>query len=180
MSFGRQIIVLFGSFFVSFPYIRCFFYGLIRYQLNNSAYKKRKKRQSFKEWLFYDRFKEEIPKILRVIYYSILIIHLFCLISCIFIYITGLPSDIGRIFAVFLFNFDGVWMSVIGILFWTPRRPDWAFERWIKIKRGQKKHNNWDDKKTKKSRINSIIMLVVVYLFIFTIPIFKVIINSRG
>ena len=78
MSLKNQIVVIFLCFLVSFIYIRGFLYGIKRYQLNNSAYKKRKKGETFKEWLFYIRYKEEIPKILRVLYYSVLIIHPTC------------------------------------------------------------------------------------------------------
>lgn len=139
MSLKNQIVVIFLCFLVSFIYIRGFLYGIKRYQLNNSAYKKRKKGETFKEWLFYIRYKEEIPKILRVLYYSVLIIHPTCLIACLFAYIIRLPLNIGRILATAIAGLDAAWMLVIALLFWSPG-PDYAYERWIIKKRGQKQN----------------------------------------
>ena len=102
MSFRNQIIAVVLAFFLSFYYIRSFLWGVKRYQLNNSAYKKRKKGESFKEWLFYSRYKEEIPKILRVFYYSLLIIHPACLIICLFAHIITLPLNIGEALVIFI------------------------------------------------------------------------------
>ena len=136
MSFKNQIIVILLSFLIAFLDVRGFFYGIKRYQLNNSAYKKRKKEETFKEWLFYSRYKEEIPKILRVLYYTVLIIHPTCLIVCLIVHIITLPLNLGEALAFFIAGFDVVWMLVIGLLFWSPGR-DYAYERWITKKRGQ-------------------------------------------
>ena len=105
--------------------------------MRRNAYKKRKKGETFKEWLFYSRYKEEIPKILRVLYYTVLIIHPVCLIACVFAYIITLSLNLGEVLAIFIAGFDVVWMLVIALLFWSPGR-DYAYERWITKKRGQK------------------------------------------
>ena len=139
MSFRNQIIVILLCFLISFLYVRGFFYGIKRYQLNNSAYKKRKKGETFKEWLFYSRYKEEIPKILRVLYYSVLIIHPTCLIVCLFAHIITLPLNLGGALAFFIAGFDVVWFLVIALLFWSPG-PDYAYERWIRKNRGKKRN----------------------------------------
>lgn len=136
MSFHNQIIVILLCFLLSFFDIRGFLYGIKRYQLNNSAYKKRKKGETFKEWLLYSRYKEEIPKALRVLYYSVLIIHPACLIACLLVFIIKIPLNIGAILAIAIAGFDVVWMLVIALLFWSPGR-DYAYERWITKKRGQ-------------------------------------------
>lgn len=136
MSLKNQMVVIVLCFLISLLDIRGFFYGIKKYQLNNSAYKKRKKGETFKEWLLYSRYKEEIPKILRVLYYSVLIIHPVCLLTCLFIYIIELPLSVGGILATAIAGFDVVWMLVISLLFWTPGR-DYAYERWITRKRGQ-------------------------------------------
>ena len=138
MSFKNQVIVILLCFLIAFLDIRGFLYGIKRYQLNNSAYKKRKKGETFKEWLFYGRYKEEIPKILRVFYYTVLIIHPVCLIACVFAHIITLPLNLGEALAFFIAGFDVVWMLVIALLFWNPG-PDYAYERWITKKRGQKR-----------------------------------------
>ena len=138
MSFKNQVIVILLCYFISLVFLRGFLYGVKRYQLNNSAYKKRKKGENFKEWLFYSRYKEEIPMILRVLYYTVFIIHPVCLIACLFEYIITLPLDLGGSLAVFIAGFDVVWMLVIALAFWSPGR-EYAYERWIIKKRGQNK-----------------------------------------
>ena len=138
MSLRNQIIVIILMFFLSFCSLRVFLYGIKRYQLNNSAYKKRKKGENFREWLFYTRYKEEIPKILRVLYYAVLIIHPVCVITCLLTHITILPINVGEALAIFIAGFDVIWMLVLALLFWSPG-PDVAYERWITKRRGQKR-----------------------------------------
>ena len=131
-----DFVLIIGFYLIVMVYIRGFLYGLKRYQLNLSAYKKRKKGETFKEWLLYSRFKEEIPKILLVLYYIVVTIHPVCLIACVFSYILSL--NIGRALLIFIMGFDSAWMLVLMLLFWTPSGDD-AYERWITKKRGQKK-----------------------------------------
>lgn len=139
MSFQGLIIVIALCLLISVFYVRGFLYGIIRYQLNNSAYKKRKKQQSFKEWLFYSKYKEEIPKTLRILYYSVLLIHLAGITVCFVFAIIKLPVSVGRIIAITIAIYDAVWILVIALLFWSPG-PDYAYERWITKKRGQKRN----------------------------------------
>ena len=61
MKISEQFIGLLIMSIAYFIVIRWINLGFIRYQLNNSAYKKRKKGMSFKEWCFYSRYKEEVP-----------------------------------------------------------------------------------------------------------------------
>lgn len=136
MSLKDQVFVILGSFFLSMLYLRSLLSGIIRYQLNLSAYKKRKKRQTFREWLFYSRYKQEIPRILRVLYFTILIIHPACLIAGLFV-----SLNTGGTIAKAIWILDGVWMMVIALLFWSPG-PGFAYERWIIRKRGQKRSRN--------------------------------------
>lgn len=138
MSFKNQVIVIILCYFLSVFFIRGFLYGIIRYQLNNSAYKKRKKGTTFREWLFYNRYTKEIPKILRILYYFVLLIHPMCLIISVFVYLMKLPFNIGEILATTLVGFDDVWILAIALLFWSPGR-DFAYERWISKNRGQKR-----------------------------------------
>ena len=49
MSLGGQMFVILGSYALALMFIRGFLYGVKRYQLNNSAYKKRKRQESFKD-----------------------------------------------------------------------------------------------------------------------------------
>ena len=138
MNFKNQVIVIILCYFISFLYARGFLYGIKRYQLNNSAYKKRKKGESFKEWLGYNRYTEEIPKVLRILYYFVLLIHPTCLITCVFIHFIKLPFNVGEILATAIAGFDVVWMLVIAVLFWSPGR-NYSYERWIPKKSGRKR-----------------------------------------
>jgi len=137
MSLGRQFILILIGYSLALIFIRGFLYGVKRYQLNNSAYKKRKRQESFKEWLFYSRYKEEIPKILRILYFVVLIVHPVAIIACLFVYLIKVPWNIGEMLAIHIFRFDFIWIMAIALLFWSPG-PDFAFDRWIKKTRGQK------------------------------------------
>jgi len=78
ISFPYQILGILIGFLLEFLYARGFLNGIKCYQLNRNAYKKRKKGETFKEWLFYDRWKNEIPKIF-LIYQSLRhICHTWC------------------------------------------------------------------------------------------------------
>lgn len=138
MSLRNQIIAILGCYLLSLLYARGFFYGIKRYQLNNSAYKKRKKEETFKEWLFYSKYKDEIPKALRLLYYSVLIIHPACVIACLITHTITMPLDIGGMLASVIVFFDAAWMFLLGLFFWSSK-PGFAYDRWIAKKRGQKK-----------------------------------------
>lgn len=138
MSLGGQIFVVIICYLLSFLYIRGFLEGIKYYQLNTSARKKRKKGQTFKEWLLYSRYREEIPKILLIGYFLIVAIHLLALISCIIFNLIKPLDGFGHILAKGILMFDGLWMIIIQLLFWQAK-PGFKYERWIKKKRGNKK-----------------------------------------
>lgn len=130
-----SVLILFS---ISFFYIRSFLSGIKTYQLNNSAYKKRKKGETFKEWFFYTRWKKEIPKILLVLYYVVILIHFMYLITAIlFVFIIKLSFDIKRIVIDFLWWFDVLWILLLALLFWSPKT-GYPYKRWIVKRRGQK------------------------------------------
>ena len=139
MSIKNQIIVVVLCFLMSFFYIRGFLYGVKRYQLNKSAYRKKVKGETFKEWLIYSRFREEIPKTLLILYFLVLLIHSVCLFVCLLLYIIKLPQEIGGTIAKIVAYFDLTWTVIIALLFWSPGR-DYAYDRWIIKKRGQKRN----------------------------------------
>lgn len=138
MSLGGQIFVVIICYLLSFLYIRGFLGGVKYYQLNNSARKKRKKGQTFKEWLLYSRYREEIPRILLIGYLVIVAIHPLVLISCIIINFIKPLDGFGPTLAKGMFVFDGLWIITIQLLFWQAK-PGFKYERWIKKKRGNKK-----------------------------------------
>ena len=139
MSLTSQIIVILILYIFCFFDIRFFLYGIKRYQLNNSAYKKRKEGETFKEWFFYTRYKEEIPKILLALYFYVLIIHPLSILACFLVHAIKLPSSIGEGIALCTVLIDCVGGLLLGLLFWSPTRRDYPYERWIAKKRGQKK-----------------------------------------
>lgn len=67
---------------VAFVIIRSNISGILDYQLNRSALKKRKKDETVKEWLLYSRFREEIPKAILVLYFVILAVHPAAMLVC--------------------------------------------------------------------------------------------------
>ncbi len=138
MSLERQILLVMLCYLLSFFYIRMFIWGVIGYQLNNSALKKRRKGLTFKEWLFYTRYREEIPKVLIAVYMVMLLIHPIVLITCVVLYFLLGMNEVGPMLAkgVSLFFFG--WRLIYFLMFWSPR-PGIPFERWIKKKRGTRK-----------------------------------------
>lgn len=145
-----QIIVIFFIFCIAFICIRGFLTGVKSYQLNKSALKKRRKSESFKERMLYSKFKEEIPKALLLLYFSILIVHPVAIVVCILLRFidTDISFNIGGIIAKTIFYFDIAWMLIIMLLFWTPGT-GFAYERWITRNRGQKKSSRTKDGKWK-------------------------------
>ena len=136
MSFPEQVFVILACFFIGFIYYRGYLAGMKRYQLNNSALKKRRKEETFKDWLFYSKFKEEIPPFFLIIYFGILLIHLISLIICfIFEYIFKLSFNLGDLVARSIYYFDVIWMFIHLLLCHSPRR-DAPYERWVTKKRG--------------------------------------------
>ena len=130
MNFKNQITVISLLFILSFLFLRMFFYGIKRHCLNNSAYKKRKKGETFLEWLFYSRYKKEIPRILRIHYILVVLIHLFCFMFCALLYIVHRPTLAGDIAARIVFWFDVIWILIIALLF-SGSKPGFIYERWI-------------------------------------------------
>lgn len=137
ISLQGQILIILLGFLGEFSYVRALLYGVKLYQLKRSAYKKRKKGETFKEWLFYDRWKNEIPKILLIYYYAIGIIHAVGLFECWFFHMLYLKYPVGTVIAKGIVYLDSACIFIIGILFWSPKS-DIPYERWIVKRRGQK------------------------------------------
>lgn len=150
MSIERQILVISLMLIVMFLFFRSFYAGIKTYQLNNSAYKKRKKGETFREWLLYSRWKKEIPKGLILLYYSVLLIHLVGIIICLLIHFANLPiivdsMYIGEVIVRSVFVGDAILWLTIKLLFWSHGRTT-PYERWIAKRRGQKKKKRyWKD-----------------------------------
>lgn len=138
MNIYYQIFVVVVCYLLAFLFIRWFLWGVKEYPLNTSARKKRKRGQTFKEWFLYSRYREEIPKILIILYFSIVLIHPLILLCCIvFLFIKSL-AIVGPLIATGIALFDGLWLLILLILFWSPGK-DIPYERWIKRKRRNEK-----------------------------------------
>lgn len=135
MILRNQIILICLQFLISFLLLRQFISGIKLYQLNRSAYKKRKKEETLKEWFFCSRFKEEIPKIIIRFYLGVMTIHCICLITCIALYFTSYSYVVGRIIALGIYWFDASWIIAFIVLFNCPFSRDWAYDRWITKRR---------------------------------------------
>lgn len=116
MKWFEFFLVILISFILSFVDLRFFFGGLIDYQINKSARKKRRQGMTFKEWFFYLRFRNEIPKVLLILYFTVLIVHLLVLVFGSFI-----PT--WRYFLSKIFYIDSLMALLLGILFWQ-KSPD--------------------------------------------------------
>ena len=135
MRLQNQIAIILLCWAVDFFYIRWLLSGIISYQLNNSADKKRKKGRRFKEWFLYSRYREEIPKILLLLYFVIVFGHPLMTLVCLFLYLVGPYPEIGRVLVTGVMIFDFGWQVIYVLAFWTrDSKPDYS--RWIKKKRG--------------------------------------------
>lgn len=136
MNLKRQVALIMICWILSFCGIRQENSGIILYQLNNSAWRKRKKGMTFKEWFLYTRYREEIPKILLLLYFVIAFGHPLVLAICFLLHLLGPYPEIGGNLAKGAMWFDLGWMLILEIAFWN--WPDRAhnYSRWIKKRRG--------------------------------------------
>lgn len=122
---------------VAFVIIRSNISGILDYQLNRSALKKRKKDETVKEWLLYSRFREEIPKAILVLYFVILAVHPAAMLVCYVVHCTKASVGISTGAAYFILFFNAAWTSVLSLLFRPGKDKRIRYERWIKRRRGQ-------------------------------------------
>lgn len=139
MLLKHQVLAIILIFFICFYFLRGFLSGMKWYQLNKSALKKKKKGETFVQWLLYLKFKEEIPFGWRLFYYLVCTLHFFCIFVCIVLRLVSMEVSlhIGRKVVVGLLHFDAVWNFVIYFAFHS-RDPlnRVKYERWIKKKKG--------------------------------------------
>lgn len=134
----RMLLALSLAFLLAYFFYRGFLWGLKLYRLNNSAYKKIKKGETFKEWFLYSRYRDVIPKPLLVFYFFFLALHAAAFLICIILHFCVGAWVLYIVRAVVIF--DGAWIVLVGILFWS-KEPGFAYDRWIK-KRYKKSGKN--------------------------------------
>lgn len=120
---------------LSFWIIRWYLWGIKIYPLNSSARKKRKKGETIREWFFYTRYRQEIPKFFLGLYFVVLIVNMAALLVWIVQHFMGPYPDVGYLIFLCLAAFDGAWMLLLRLMFWS-RDGDMPYERWAPKKRG--------------------------------------------
>lgn len=136
MNIQRQTALILICWALATFYIRWINSGIISYQLNNSAYKKRKKGMRFKEWFLYSRYREEIPKIFLLLYFVIVFGHPLMVLVCLLLHLVGPYPEIGGVLAKGVAIFDFGWLMLYILAFWAGRGSGPHYSRWIKKKRG--------------------------------------------
>lgn len=136
LNLQRQIALIMICWALALFYIRWIISGIIAYQLNNSALKKRQKGITFKERLLYSRYCEEVHKVFLYLYFLIMIGHPLVLFVCLILRVLGPYDGIGGILAKGVAGFDLGWLLLYILAFWVGRGSGPHYSRWIKKKRG--------------------------------------------
>lgn len=122
---------------LSFWIIRWYLWGIKIYPLNPSARKKRKKGETIREWFFYTRYRQEIPKFFLGLYFVVLIVNVAAILVWIIQHFMGPYPDVGYLIFLCLAAFDGAWMLLLRLMFWS-RDGSMPYERWAPKKRGMR------------------------------------------
>lgn len=130
-----QLIGILLCWLLSFWIIRWYLRGIKIYPLNPSARKKREKGETIREWFFYTRYRQEIPKFFLGLYFVVLIVNMAALLVWIVQHFMGPYPDVGYLIFLCLAAFDGAWMLLLRLMFWS-RDGDMPYERWVPKKRG--------------------------------------------
>ena len=133
----EQLIGILLCWLLSFWIIRWYLRGIKIYPLNPSARKKRKKGETIREWFFYTRYRQEIPKFFLGLYFVVLIVNMAALLVWIVQHFMGPYPDVGYLIFLCLAAFDGAWMLLLRLMFWS-RDGSMPYERWAPKKRGMR------------------------------------------
>lgn len=132
-----QLIGILLCWLLSFWIIRWYLRGIKIYPLNPSARKKRKKGETIREWFFYTRYRQEIPKFFLGLYFVVLLVNMAALLVWIVQHFMGPYPDVGYLIFLCLAAFDGAWMLLLRLMFWS-RDGSMPYERWVPKKRGMR------------------------------------------
>ena len=132
-----QLIGILLCWLLSFWIIRWYLWGVKIYPLNPSARKKRKKGETIREWFFYTRYRQEIPKFFLGLYFVVLLVNMAALLVWIVQHFMGPYPDVGYLIFLCLAAFDGAWMLLLRLMFWS-RDGSMPYERWAPKKRGMR------------------------------------------
>ena len=132
-----QLIGILLCWLLSFWIIRWYLWGIKIYPLNPSARKKRKKGETIREWFFYTRYRQEIPKFFLGLYFVVVILNAAAILAWIVQHFMGPYPDVGYLIFLCLAAFDGAWMLLLRLMFWS-RDGSMPYERWVPKKRGMR------------------------------------------
>lgn len=132
-----QLIGILLCWLLSFWIIRWYLRGIKIYPLNPSARKKRKKGETIREWFFYTRYRQEIPKFFLGLYFVVLLVNMAAILVWIVQHFMGPYPDVGYLIFLCLAAFDGAWMLLLRLMFWS-RDGSMPYERWAPKKRGMR------------------------------------------
>lgn len=132
-----QLIGILLCWLLSFWIIRWYLWGIKIYPLNPSARKKRKKGETIREWFFYTRYRQEIPKFFLGLYFVVLIVNVAAILVWVVQHFMGPYPDVGYLIFLCLAAFDGAWMLLLRLMFWS-RDGSMPYERWAPKKRGMR------------------------------------------
>lgn len=132
-----QLVGILLCWLLSFWIIRWYLRGIKIYPLNPSARKKRKKGETIREWFFYTRYRQEIPKFFLGLYFVVLLVNMAALLVWIVQHFMGPYPDVGYLIFLCLAAFDGAWMLLLRLMFWS-RDGSMPYERWVPKKRGMR------------------------------------------
>ena len=121
-------------------FIRWLFWNIIDFKLNKKTRKERKQGITFKERLFYSRYRTEIPRLLLYLYFGVLLSHilLLAMIPLFFYCINAYYYIINAITKIFIW-IDLFILLIIDLAFWGRKNGKTYFNvgRWLK--KGKKK-----------------------------------------
>lgn len=135
------LFVAFADFFISFYSTRAFCSGYLN-ELNEHAYEKEKKGQSIIEWVFFTKFKKQLPKVLLFINAFGVISHLLMVIAFIILVILRayVPAPLIISYTIWIsLAINIAWLLPVVLLNSTVGCSV-NFQRWIR-RRGKK----WED-----------------------------------
>ena len=135
MSLKGQLFLFITFGILVFLCFRQFMSELKSYLLNESALKKRDKKETPIEWLLYSNFKDVFPVGFLIAYYVFLgaRIFLLLLLLALCLLLPQLFQSVGGCIAIFPCYFESAVFIIVRLLLCFPDR-DFHFERWIKKK----------------------------------------------
>lgn len=131
MEIDRQLILGVLTMIIFYFIIRSTIYGVKEVHLRRNERRRRSKGQTFKEWFLYSRYRDQIPKFMIWLYYTVLIIHPVLLVFIFFAYNFVSMQYFTGIMTKSVLGFDLVWTSIISILSWKPGSPWSHYEQWV-------------------------------------------------